>query len=174
MGAFPAFATNSLLLGSITRVCLQDIYFQGGFGTMQWIDAAEYAQQEPDAIVLCHPHETLDLLTSTFGPRLVLAFHSHVEERQQAGAGVAASARHSDAAAKTWEEGGSSAEPAGAAAEGAANCDAAVISIDARGMDVRVRRGWRCSMHRLPFDSRVETPAQAQQAVERALEEHGA
>lgn len=47
--------------------------------------------------------------------------------------------------------------------------DAAVISIDARGIDVRLRRRWECTMHRLPFDARVSTPAEAVRAVERSI-----
>jgi hypothetical protein len=168
---------------------LQDIYFQGGFGTMQWIEARvqccparhsgpsgrgttmvhlasacrallyaavavvsatsckidslargrssvivratqvdKYAAEEPDKIVLCHPHETLDRLTTDYKDALAAAFKGD-----------------------------------------AAECDAAVISIDARGMDVRVRHGWECSMHRVPFDALVQKPDEAARAVERAL-----
>ena len=36
-----------------------DIYFVGGFGTVQFIDVDEYVGTRPDAIVMDHPHHTL-------------------------------------------------------------------------------------------------------------------
>jgi len=36
-----------------------DIYFVGGFGTVQFIDVDEYKGTRPDAIVMDHPHQTL-------------------------------------------------------------------------------------------------------------------
>ena len=35
------------------RVC--DIYFVGGFGTVSWVDAAEYAAARPDAVATAEP-----------------------------------------------------------------------------------------------------------------------
>src|SRR5690349_8074020 len=35
-----------------------DIYFVGGFGTVQWIDVAEYTHVSPDAVVMNDPHRT--------------------------------------------------------------------------------------------------------------------
>ena len=58
---------------------------------------------------------------------------------------------------------------AGSDGEGGERGDAAVISIDARGIDVRLRRRWECTMHRLPFDARVSTPAEAVRAVDRSI-----
>ena len=113
---------------------LQDIYFVGGFGTMQWIDIEDYTTAKPDSIVLYHPHETIEHLSDKFGDRLIGMF-----------------------------------SPAGSGEEKGA--DASVISIDARGMDVRVRYRWECTMHRLPFDALVQTPAEAERAVDRALAE---
>ena len=40
---------------------ISDIYFVGGFGTVQWIDTAEYASVKPDAIVMDDPHRTLEV-----------------------------------------------------------------------------------------------------------------
>jgi hypothetical protein len=114
---------------------LRDIYFVGGFGTMQWINIHEYASMSPDNIVLFHPHETIDMLSAKFGDMLARVF---------------------------WEK-----ELEGQGDSG----DAAVISIDARGIDVRVRHEWECTMHRLTFDALVQTPDEALRAVDRALAE---
>jgi len=40
---------------------ISDIYFVGGFGTVQWVDVAEYAATSPDSIVLDNPHKTLQV-----------------------------------------------------------------------------------------------------------------
>ena len=40
---------------------ISDIYFVGGFGTVQWVDVAEYAATSPDNIVLDNPHKTLQV-----------------------------------------------------------------------------------------------------------------
>jgi hypothetical protein len=121
---------------------IQDIYFVGGFGTMQWVDIQRYVNESPDAIVMYHPHETLDMLTVRFGSELADAFKGVP--------GVPGNAGLEEGAQEHW--------------------DAAVISIDARGMDVRVRKQWECTVHRLPFDARVRTPSEAVRAVERAIE----
>lgn len=39
-----------------------DIYFVGGFGTVQWIDPADFTGCKPDAIVLDKPQRTLAML----------------------------------------------------------------------------------------------------------------
>ena len=36
-----------------------DIFFVGGFGTVQWVDPAEYAAIKPDNIVMTAPLKTL-------------------------------------------------------------------------------------------------------------------
>ena len=41
---------------------ISDIYFVGGFGTVQWVDVAEYAATQPDSIVMNEPHKTLQVL----------------------------------------------------------------------------------------------------------------
>jgi hypothetical protein len=43
---------------------ISDIYFVGGFGTVQWVDVAEYAATSPDNIVLDNPHKTLQVRSS--------------------------------------------------------------------------------------------------------------
>jgi hypothetical protein len=123
---------------------IRDIYFVGGFGTMQWVDPGEYAATLPDSIVTFPPHETVDAISARFGDALVEHF---------LGPGPAA-------------EGGAS---PGAPTSGLRRSDAHLISIDAAGADVRVRRDWQSSVHRLAFHSKVHTPEEAFKAVERAL-----
>ena len=40
---------------------ISDIYFVGGFGTVQWVDVQEYAATQPDSIVLHEPVRTLQV-----------------------------------------------------------------------------------------------------------------
>lgn len=40
---------------------ITDIYFVGGFGTVQWIDVQEYLSSTPDAIATNHPLRTLQV-----------------------------------------------------------------------------------------------------------------
>lgn len=40
---------------------ITDIYFVGGFGTVQWIDVDEYLGSAPDAIATNHPTRTLQV-----------------------------------------------------------------------------------------------------------------
>lgn len=49
---------------------ISDIYFVGGFGTVQWIDTAEYASVKPDAIVMDDPHRTLEVRCLITGSRV--------------------------------------------------------------------------------------------------------
>ena len=40
---------------------ISDIYFVGGFGTVQWVDVGEYTAAKPDEIVADDPHHTLQV-----------------------------------------------------------------------------------------------------------------
>ena len=51
---------------------ISDIYFVGGFGTVQWVDVAEYAATTPDSIVLDNPHRTLQVRSYRFLMILVM------------------------------------------------------------------------------------------------------
>lgn len=113
---------------------IRDIYFVGGFGTVAWIDTAAYAATPPDAIVMYHPHETIEMLSDRFGAALAERF----------------------------------AAPRGDGSGGEA-ATASVISIDAAGIDVRLRQGWDATVHRLAFPAKVTTPEAAAHAVEAAL-----
>lgn len=48
-----------------------DIYFVGGFGTVQWISPTEYLTSKPDDIVLDRPNTTLQMLNDAFAADLV-------------------------------------------------------------------------------------------------------
>eukprot|EP00879_Flechtneria_rotunda_P001961 GHRR01002135.1.p1 GENE.GHRR01002135.1~~GHRR01002135.1.p1 ORF type:complete len:357 (+),score=104.85 GHRR01002135.1:240-1310(+) len=45
---------------------ITDIYFVGGFGTVQWIDVNEYLSSAPDPIATNAPNRTLQVLNETF------------------------------------------------------------------------------------------------------------
>lgn len=123
---------------------IRDIYFVGGFGTMQWVDPPAYAATQPDSIVMFPAHETLDALSAMFGDVLVEYFLGCPCDSTKSG-----------------EE--------GLLARGSAS----VISIDAAGADVRVRRAWDSSVHRLTFPYKVHTPEEAIKAVQAVVSSGG-
>lgn len=43
-----------------------DIYFVGGFGTVQWVDVADYMATKPDSIVAADPQQTISDLNAQF------------------------------------------------------------------------------------------------------------
>ncbi|KAL4435164.1 hypothetical protein ABPG77_001846 [Micractinium sp. CCAP 211/92] len=107
-----------------------DIYFVGGFGTVQWVDVAEYSRAQPDPIVLDNPNRVLQVLNESFSAPLrdLLSRRDH--------------------------------PPAD---------DAAFISIDGRGADVRVRKGGEYSVERIGFDKGVNTLEDAVEAMSHIL-----
>lgn len=44
-----------------------DIYFVGGFGTVQWLDPAEYLSASPDEILLANPNHILQVCVIRLG-----------------------------------------------------------------------------------------------------------
>ena len=40
---------------------ISDIYFVGGFGTVQWVDVADYIATKPDSIVAAEPQQTISV-----------------------------------------------------------------------------------------------------------------
>lgn len=40
---------------------ISDIYFVGGFGTVQWVDVANYMATKPDSIVAADPQQTISV-----------------------------------------------------------------------------------------------------------------
>lgn len=120
---------------------IRDIYFVGGFGTMQWVDPPAYASTQPDSIVMFPSHETVDAISAKFGDALAEHFLGPLDVAKKGDDSEAILARGS----------------------------ASVISIDAAGADVRVRRNWESSVHRLAFPIKVHTPGEAMAAVKNAL-----
>ena len=114
------FVSGNATLFRMHRI--SDIYFVGGFGTVSWVDPAEYAAARPDAVASVHPRATLSALN----------------------------AAHSQAVAKLLS-----------APDGSPADDAAFISVDARGADVRLRRGAQYGIERLAFSRRVESQEEA-------------
>eukprot|EP00891_Asterochloris_glomerata_P005521 jgi/Astpho2/5521/Aster-02785 len=49
---------------------ISDIYFVGGFGTVQWVDITEYTAVKPDNIVMASPNKTLAMLNDRFSEEL--------------------------------------------------------------------------------------------------------
>jgi len=113
-----------------------DIYFVGGFGTVQWVDVNEYTYANPDKIVIEAPQRTLQALNMEFSESLRLAL----------------------------------ALPASAGGLPPAD-DAAIISIDKLGADLRLRRGGEYSVERIGFDKPVETEAEAKRAIQRIIKD---
>ena len=56
---------------------ISDIYFVGGFGTVQWVDVGDYVAANPDQIVRSQSHQTLQVLTLCTLPlcRHILRLH---------------------------------------------------------------------------------------------------
>lgn len=44
---------------------ITDIYFVGGFGTLQWVNVDDYINAEPDLIVLDNPDRTIQVRCKT-------------------------------------------------------------------------------------------------------------
>ncbi len=49
---------------------ITDIYFVGGFGTLQWVNAEDYINAEPDLIVLDNPDRTIQMMNERFSEDL--------------------------------------------------------------------------------------------------------
>ena len=114
------FVSGNATLFRMHRI--SDIYFVGGFGTVSWVDPAEYAAARPDAVASLSPRATLSALNE----------------------------QHSQAVARLLS-----------APDGSPADDAAFISVDARGADVRLRRGAQYGIERLAFSRRVESQEEA-------------
>lgn len=53
------WVSGNLLFFRMNRI--SDIYFVGGFGTVQWVDVADYMNTRPDSIVAVNPQETIEV-----------------------------------------------------------------------------------------------------------------
>lgn len=110
-----------------------DIFFVGGFGTVQWLDTEEYTQAQPDKIVLDHPNHTLQVLNQKYCDSMKRFFMK------------ADGSIHVD--------------------------DAAFISIDRLGADVRIRCGGEYAVERLGFSLPVESLVDVQTDLDKKFNE---
>jgi hypothetical protein len=102
-----------------------DIYFVGGFGTVQWVDPQEFMRSQPDKIVL--------------GGNFNLAYLNEKYNNVK------------DILGDTEVD------------------DAAFISVDSLGADVRIRRGGEYSVERLGWAKRVESLEDACRELEEMM-----
>ncbi|PKA57561.1 hypothetical protein AXF42_Ash018536 [Apostasia shenzhenica] len=109
---------------------ISDIYFIGGFGTVQWIDVKEYEDLQPDKIAADGGEQNLKELNAIFSKPLreILSTEGEID-------------------------------------------DAALISIDSKGTDIRVRQGAQFNIQRLSFEVEhcVETLEEAKVALQKII-----
>lgn len=109
---------------------IRDIYFIGGFGTVQWIDVKDYEDIQPDKIAADGGEQNLKELNALFSKQLkeILSTEGEID-------------------------------------------DAAFISIDSKGTDIRVRQGAQFNIHRLSFEVEhgVHTLEEAKKALQRIV-----
>ena len=106
-----------------------DIYFVGGFGTVQWVDPEEFMSSQPDKVVL--------------GGNFNLAYLNETYNNIK------------DIIGESGEVD-----------------DAAFISVDSLGADVRIRRGGEYSVERLGWVNRVESLEDACRELEQMMIDH--
>lgn len=63
---------------------ISDIYFVGGFGTVQWVDVKEYFHTQPDAVVKQDPLHTVQVLTEKFSQDICRLMTQVEEDRPPA------------------------------------------------------------------------------------------
>ncbi|KAG1331959.1 hypothetical protein COCNU_02G019270 [Cocos nucifera] len=109
---------------------ISDIYFIGGFGTVQWVDVKEYEAIQPDKIAADGGEQNLKELNAIFSKPLKELLSTEVEID-----------------------------------------DAALISIDSKGTDIRVRQGAQFNIQRLSFEveNGVETLEEAKKALQKII-----
>ena len=111
-----------------------DVYFVGGFGTLNWIKLEDYCSTSPDAIVTSQTGRSVIETLSELNVR----FSSRLADRMSRALDVLVD-------------------------------DLWIISIDRRGMDVRVRTDGSSLVRRISFNVDVERFEDAARAVECAL-----
>ena len=137
---------------------ISDIYFVGGFGTVQWVDVGDYVAATPDQIVKSKPLQTLQArfpqICSGFGhytnrhqetndlqaARQIAPVHEVVQFKER---------NHVQVLNESHSEG---LRQALSRPKGMVD-DAAFISIDRQGADVRVRRSSEYVVERLTFST---------------------
>lgn len=109
---------------------ISDVYFIGGFGTVQWIDVKEYEDIRPDKIAVDGGEQNLKELNAIFSKPLreILSTEGEID-------------------------------------------DAALISVDSKGTDIRVRQGAQFNIQRLSFEVEhgVGTLEEAKQALQKII-----
>lgn len=109
---------------------IRDIFFVGGFGTVQWVDVEEYERTQPDKIAVSCSEDMLKELNAIFSNPLkeILSGDREVD-------------------------------------------DAAIISIDGKGLQIKVRQGAQFKIRRLTFDMEngVETLEEAKRALQQKI-----
>ncbi|KAI0512430.1 hypothetical protein KFK09_013069 [Dendrobium nobile] len=111
-------------------IILIDVYFIGGFGTVQWIDVKEYESLQPDKIAVDGGEQNLKELNAIFSKPLreILSTEGEID-------------------------------------------DAALISVDSKGTDIRVRQGAQFNIQRLSFEVEhgVGTLEEAKKALQKII-----
>ncbi|KAH0461119.1 hypothetical protein IEQ34_008694 [Dendrobium chrysotoxum] len=109
---------------------ISDVYFIGGFGTVQWIDVKEYESLQPDKIAVDGGEQNLKELNAIFSKPLreILSTEGEID-------------------------------------------DAALISVDSKGTDIRVRQGAQFNIQRLSFEveNGVGTLEEAKKALQKII-----
>ncbi|PKU72958.1 hypothetical protein MA16_Dca007521 [Dendrobium catenatum] len=109
---------------------ISDVYFIGGFGTVQWIDVKEYESLQPDKIAVDGGEQNLKELNAIFSKPLreILSTEGEID-------------------------------------------DAALISVDSKGTDIRVRQGAQFNIQRLSFEVEhgVGTLEEAKKALQKII-----
>lgn len=132
-------------------VAITDIYFVGGFGTVTWIDTESYQKALPDLIVQTDVADTLRLLNDGYATSLVPVL-SHPERYH--------------ALLRNQIEGDDLSKELAKDPDSMAD-SAKIISIDKRGLDVRLRYGNQYVIRRVKFSSVLATREEAAEELER-------
>mmetsp|Transcript_13995 Transcript_13995/g.16936 ORF Transcript_13995/g.16936 Transcript_13995/m.16936 type:complete len:391 (-) Transcript_13995:1022-2194(-) len=110
--------------------CISDIYFVGGFGTVQWIDVNEYHSMEPDPINQSTPDQSPEQILSALNKRYSKRLCELLSE------------------------------------DGGAVTECQLVSIDKRGVDVRVDLEETQHVLRLRFQKHVTSLIDAHREME--------
>ncbi|WZY73092.1 hypothetical protein YC2023_005332 [Brassica napus] len=127
---------------------ISDIYFIGGFGTVAWVDVKEYEALQPDKIAVDGGEQNLKVLHFKF-----LSVDLDSPAILELNAIFSKPLRELLSIESEVD-------------------DAALISIDSKGIDVRVRQGAQFSIQRLAFEEGhgVETLEEAKAALWKVME----
>jgi len=122
---------------------VRDVLFTGGFGTVRWVPPRDFAAGRPDAVVASRLPQTLAALNAEFGAALAAGMGAG---RVRTAAGPGGGGEGEAGAA-----GPAGDEPRTATERRPTVDDCQVVSVDAGGCEVRVRRGAEVTVERLAF-----------------------